>query len=256
MAMQGLGRMGSTHRYSQQLFGSRPRRTLIAAILDATLDSCLLRCLAAGRNRSPSRFVSSKMNDLSFAELMGLVRSGDNSATSEMMNRYGNEVRRIARVRLRHGKLRRLLESSDILQSVMGSFFRRADHGEYDERVNTPDELLRLLATMVRFKVIDQVRRANSDRRGGKLDVVELIDSAIAPSSEPSPENQLIQDELVNLIKEVMTPEERELWRLKHGENLEWAEVAARVGGSAESNRKKLERLQGRLRAQFADRED
>jgi DNA-directed RNA polymerase specialized sigma24 family protein len=139
------------------------------------------------------------MTELNFAELMELVRKGDDRATTEMMDRYGGEVRRLARVRLRHGKLRRILESSDILQSVMGSFFRRADDGEYDERVNSPDELLRLLATMVRFKVIDQLRRTNSDRRGGKLDVVELIDSAIAPESSISPAEQLIQEELVSL---------------------------------------------------------
>lgn len=195
------------------------------------------------------------MNDLSFAELMSRVRAGDEEATNQIMQLYGAEVRRIARVRLRHGKLRRVLESSDILQSVMGSFFRRADHGEYEDRLSTPDELLKLLATMVRFKVIDQVRRANSDRRGGKFDVVELIDSAIAPSADLSPDQRLIQTELIELVKDVMSSEEWELWRLRHGDNLEWAEIAQKCGGSAESNRKKLERLQERLRVRFADRE-
>lgn len=196
------------------------------------------------------------MSDLNFAQLMELVRKGDDRATAEIMERYGGEVRRIARVRLRHGKLRRILESSDILQSVMGSFFRRADGGEYDERVQSPDELLKLLATMVRFKVIDQVRRASSDRRGGKLDVVELIDSAMAPGLDLSPDEQILQEELIHLVKDVMTPQEWELWRLKHGENLDWAQIAKRLGGTAEANRKKLERLQSRLRAQFAERED
>lgn len=195
------------------------------------------------------------MNDLSFAELMSRVRAGDEASTNEIMQRYGTEVRRIARVRLRHGKLRRVLESSDILQSVMGSFFRRADHGEYEDRLSTPDELLKLLATMVRFKVIDQVRRASSDRRGGKFDVVELIDSAIAPSEDLSPDQRLIQTELIELVKDVMSPEEWELWRLRHGDNLEWVEIAQKCGGSAESNRKKLERLQERLRVKFADRD-
>jgi hypothetical protein len=53
-----------------------------------------------------------------------------------------------------------------------------------------------------------------------------------------------------------MTPQEWELWRLRHGENLDWSDVASRIGGTAEANRKKLERLQTRLRVQFADRED
>jgi RNA polymerase sigma factor (sigma-70 family) len=222
----------------------------------ASAAICLPTNGCGERLRPHSPLVHEKpMNELSFADLMGRVREGDEAATNEIMQRYGAEVRRIARVRLRHGKLRRVLESSDILQSVMGSFFRRADHGEYEDRLSTPDELLKLLATMVRFKVIDQVRRASSDRRGGKFDVVELIDSAIAPSSDLSPDQQLIQSELIGLVKDVMTTEEWELWRLRHGDNLEWAEIAQKCGGSAESNRKKLERLQERLRAKFADRE-
>jgi RNA polymerase sigma factor (sigma-70 family) len=239
-----------SRKYSSNL---TRRPSLIAALRNATLVPIAAPWLAEKPNvrNSPSRVA--RMNEMSFAALMDLVRTGDELATSEIMQRYGAEVRRIARVRLRHGKLRRVLESSDILQSVMGSFFRRADHGEYEDRLSTPDELLRLLATMVRFKVIDQVRRAASGRRGGKFDVVELIDSAIAPSSELSPDQQLIQSELIDLVKDVMTTEEWELWRLRHGDNLEWAEIAQKVGGSPEANRKRLERLQERLRVKFAD---
>lgn len=188
-----------------------------------------------------------------FSGLMERLRAGDQDAATEMMNRYGAEVQRLARLRLRSGQMRRVLESSDVLQSVMFSFFRRADLGEYEQRLQTPDELLKLLATMVRYKVIDQARKAHSERRGGKMDIVELMDSMILQGDQPMPEDLAIQKELLGIVQDVLTADEWQLWQLRYGEKLDWAEIAGQLGGTGESQRKKLERLQIRLRSQFAD---
>ena len=188
-----------------------------------------------------------------FAELMERLRTGDPDAATELMNRYGAEVQRLARLRLRSGQMRRVLESSDVLQSVMFSFFRRADQGEYEQRLQTPEELLKLLATMVRYKVIDQARKAHAERRGGRTDIVEMVDSMILQGTDTLPEEQAIRKELLGLVQDVLSKEEWQLWQLRYGEKMEWADIAEQLGGTGESQRKRLERLQERLRIQFAN---
>ena len=92
----------------------------------------------------------------SFRALIVRVRAGDEQAAAELVRLYEPAIRRAARVRLVDTRLNRLLDSMDICQSVMASFFVRAALGQFD--LDTPDQLLRLLATMTRNKLIGQVK--------------------------------------------------------------------------------------------------
>src|SRR5262245_15489321 len=86
-----------------------------------------------------------------FTALIRRVRAGDQEAAAELVRTYEPAVRRAVRVRLKDDRLRRVLDSMDICQSVLGSFFFRAALGEFE--LGSADDLLRLLATMVRNKV-------------------------------------------------------------------------------------------------------
>src|SRR5436190_19412627 len=88
--------------------------------------------------------------DLSFTDLIRLIRNGDADAAAELVRRYEPAIRRSLRLRL-DPRLRRTCDSMDICQAVMGSFFVRAASGQYD--LETPEELLKLLATMARYKL-------------------------------------------------------------------------------------------------------
>src|SRR5262249_7578391 len=81
-------------------------------------------------------------------------------AAAELVRRYEPAVRRVARVRLGAAHLQRLLDSMDVCQSVFASFFVRAALGQFD--LDTPEQLLKLLVSMSRRKVIDQVRGAGA----------------------------------------------------------------------------------------------
>ena len=83
------------------------------------------------------------------------------SAAAELVERYGPAIRRAVRVRLRDPRLQRLIESVDICQSVFASFFVRTALGQYD--IESPDQLLRLLATIARNKLANQARRERAD---------------------------------------------------------------------------------------------
>ena len=103
--------------------------------------------------------------DHSFHDLVRRVRSGDDAAAAELVRHYGPALRRAVRARLTDRNLRRLLDSMDICQSVLASFFVRAAAGQYD--LNAPGRLVRLLAAMARHKLLRQVGRLRADRRGG-----------------------------------------------------------------------------------------
>src|SRR5262249_21361832 len=89
-----------------------------------------------------------------FVDLIRRVRAGAAGAASELVRRYEPALRRFVRVHLRDPRLRRVLDSTDICQSVLATFFVRANLGQYD--LDTPDNLLKLLATIARHKVTNQ----------------------------------------------------------------------------------------------------
>src|SRR4051794_19043507 len=92
-----------------------------------------------------------------FADLVRRVRAGQQDAASELVRRYEPAIRRVVRVHLRDPRLRRVLDSMDVCQSVLATFFVRAKLGQYD--LETPDDLLRLLATIARNKVTNEANK-------------------------------------------------------------------------------------------------
>ena len=80
--------------------------------------------------------------DASFASLIGRVRAGDAAAAAELVRLYEPTIRVIVRRRLTDTAARRLLDSTDICQSVLANFFVRAAAGQFE--LDTPDQLLRL----------------------------------------------------------------------------------------------------------------
>src|SRR5579863_5842807 len=70
--------------------------------------------------------------DTAFPALIARVRRGDEAAAVELVRRFEPEIRREVRFLLRDPHLRCTLDSMDICQSVLGSFFARAALGEYD----------------------------------------------------------------------------------------------------------------------------
>src|SRR6516164_3751579 len=92
--------------------------------------------------------------DAGFAELIRRVRARDADAAAEVVRRYEPEIRRAVRVRLTDPGLRRVLDSMDICQSVLGNFFVRAAAGQFD--LDRPEQLIKLLARMARNRLTNE----------------------------------------------------------------------------------------------------
>src|SRR5436305_543710 len=102
-----------------------------------------------------------------FLDLIRRVRAGDADSATELVRRYEPTVRRTIRLQLRDQRLRRVLDSMDVCQSVMGSFFIRAALGQYE--LDNASQLLNLLLAMARHKLADQARKAYVARRDEPL---------------------------------------------------------------------------------------
>jgi RNA polymerase sigma factor (sigma-70 family) len=186
--------------------------------------------------------------DPTFDELIQRMRDGDQDAAAELVKLYEPEIRRAVRYRLADARLGNLLDSMDICQSVLKSFFVRAAAGQYD--LKTPEQVLALLATMARNKLISQARKHQAQRRdrrraaSGGMHEVGLIDPGASPSGE------VAARDLLDEIRRRLSPDERQIMDLRN-EGRDWAAVATQVGGSADSVRIKLSRGLDRVAEQL-----
>src|SRR5437773_12406815 len=139
--------------------------------------------------------VIATMDETSFFTFMKRVRAGDEQAATELVRLYEPEIRREVRLRLRDPRLRRDFDSVDICQSVLGSFFARASLGQYD--LQKPQDLIKLLVTMTRNKLVGQVRKQQTQKRDlGRRDAAgqEKIE---AFASDPTPSLEVANEEVV-----------------------------------------------------------
>jgi RNA polymerase sigma-70 factor (ECF subfamily) len=182
------------------------------------------------------------MPEEAFTDLIARIRSGDEQAATDLVRRYEPEIRREVRFLLRDPFLRRTFDSMDICQSVMGSFFLRAALGEYD--LNKPEDLIRLLISMTRNKVVDATRRQRAQRRDHRRSTsLEAVD---LQSPIPSPSQIAEGRELLAAFRERLTEEERHLADLR-ANGREWADIAGEVGGTPDARRKQLTRAIARV---------
>ncbi len=187
------------------------------------------------------------MSATSVGELLGKVRGGDAAAAEELVRTYEPELRRAIRVRLTDARLRRLVDSIDICQSVLAGFFVRTAAGQYD--IQTPEELLKLLVTMARNRVIDWARRSQADRRDGRRDVsIEGEDGQQMQfaSNQPGPASVLISRELLDQVRSRLAPEELKLME-QRAEGLDWNQIAEQTGDQANAVRMRLTRALDRV---------
>ncbi len=182
--------------------------------------------------------------DPSFQDLIRRVRAGDQDAATELVQLYEPTIRRAVRFRLGDTRLNAALDSMDICQSVLASFFLRAASGEYE--LDRPEQLLKLLASMARNKVVSQVRRQRAERRDNRRVTEGGLDQDALVASGSSPSQHVAAKDLLEEVQRRLSPEERRLVELRnrgHG----WAAVAAEVGGSKEALKKQLARALDRV---------
>ena len=174
-----------------------------------------------------------------FRDLIRRIRERDEGAATELVRRYENAIRRVVRIHLRDTRMRQVLDSMDICQSVLASFFVRTALGQYE--LDTPENLLHLLTSITRNKLTSQFNRLHAQRRDIRRAAAVGDETANFRDAASDPSEQVSSKEILEKVRLRLSDEERFLAdqrALGRG----WNELAEELGKTAESLRKKLTR--------------
>jgi RNA polymerase sigma factor (sigma-70 family) len=188
-------------------------------------------------------------SETAFHVLVARVRAGDEAAAADLVHQYEPQLRRLIRLRLTDPRLTRVLDSVDVCQSVLANFFVRAAAGQFE--LNTPDQLIRLLATMARNKLLNQVERHQAGRRDARRQHADGANAlATVAGTEATPSRIVAGKELLEQVHRLLSEEDRFLAD-QRSQGRGWAEIAAELGASPEALRKKLARATDRVARQL-----
>src|SRR5262249_50808454 len=183
----------------------------------------VLRSRYRGHQGAARRWRMTMTNGATLRTLLDRVRAGDQQAATELVRRYEPALQRAIRLRLRDRQLRRLLDSSDICQAVFLRFFARVATDHYD--LDTPEQVLKLLATMARNQVVNEALHEQAARRDCRRLVGAGAEEweAAAPGSSPS--QHVAGEELLEKALHLLAPDEWHLLQLRQ-EGREWGDIA------------------------------
>lgn len=190
------------------------------------------------------------MEPTQFEDLMQRIRRGDEDAARECVEYFEPELRRIARVRLRDPKLRSIADSVDVSQSVFGKFFERYSGGS---NIESKEQLLALLVTMTKNRVIDLARKHKSPNESGVESLagvareVRHLGDLDAMVEDSGPSTVVASKDLAAHIRTKLSADEFDLVE-RRNQGQAWDQIAASLGKSAESLRKQLARALQRVR--------
>jgi RNA polymerase sigma-70 factor (ECF subfamily) len=175
------------------------------------------------------------------------VRAGDEAAAAELVRGYEDAVRRAVRFRLLDGRLRSVLDSTDICQSVFASFFVRAASGQYD--LEGPEQLVKVLVAMARNKLASRVRQEHAERRDSRRIDADQDPDTVADSTL-SPGSLVAAKELLSQVSDRLTPDERRLVELRNA-GRDWGSIANELGATPVALRQRLSRALNRVAAEL-----
>ena len=179
-----------------------------------------------------------------FQDLIRRVRNGNQQAAFELVNRYGPQILRVARFELGRSRLRRVLDSMDIWDSVLATFFLRAATGQFE--IETPKQLLALLSTMVRNKMrnyVEYEQAAKRDRR--RVVGVDLAAMDVA-SPQRTPSRIVADRELLDEFFRRLPEDLQEIAR-RRGQGVPWQQLSTEFNTPVDTLRKRLTRASERI---------
>jgi RNA polymerase sigma factor (sigma-70 family) len=233
---------GAVFERRQARHDGRPPRWRVNESAPMHLPSRTVRGKKGAAGLRPGGPVVSE--DDAFRDLIRRARAGDQQAATELVERYEPTVRLVVRRRLTDPQLRRLLDSMDICQSILGNFFAGVALGRFE--LENAEQLLKLLSTMARNKLTSYARKQRAARRDphgaprGRPERPEGIDQ------HPSPSQVVADQELLQEFRRRLSPQERRLAELRALDR-SWSEIAAEVGGNPDGLRMQLTRAVARV---------
>jgi len=166
------------------------------------------------------------------ANFYSVLRSGDRLAVESLLRDLDPFLRKCIRLRLIDERLRRTMDTNDIMQSLLNDFL--SQDVKASPAAARANGLYAYLAAAVQKKIAGKFRKER--RHQGSLP------SAWNPiSSEPAPTQQIEAQDFSQVLRARLSESNRRLYDLKaHG--LTWTEIAEEVGTHPDALRMRLRR--------------
>ena len=200
-----------------------------------------------------------QMHQRNAEDLLELVQNGDETAATELYQRYIDRLIHLARSRL-SPKLERRVDPEDVVQSVYRSFFRRVADGRY--QLIDEEQLWHLLAAITVNKARKAYRRHSAEKRAVSSEESTAKSLAMANVSPTALAQQASPEEAAVLIEETermmsgLTPKQREIVQM-HLQGRTSVEIAEEAGCSERTVHRAVERARVQLeKLLFVDDDD
>jgi DNA-directed RNA polymerase specialized sigma24 family protein len=165
-------------------------------------------------------------------EFLHILQSGDQQAIAALLRELDPFLRKIIRLRLVDGRLRRVVDTTDIFDSLLKDFLARKTVGQAP--AETAAGLRAYLAAAVHHKI--QTRARKERRHAGRLPHNWEV-----PDPETTPSVRVEAEDFHEAVRERLSAQTQRLFDLKT-RGLSWNEIAAQVGGSPDALRMRLTR--------------
>ncbi len=189
------------------------------------------------------------------------VKRGDPDSARKIWERYFDRLVKTAGWKMRDMP-KRTADEEDIALSVFNSLYRGAEAGRF-EQLKTRDDLWRLLIAITSHKIVDQVRKQTSQKRGGgEVRGESIFTSARDDGSpagfemfvdaDPTPDFLIsLEEEHQSLFDKLRDDTQREIATLRL-EGYSNEEIADKVGISLRSVERKLKLIRDVWSAEIA----
>jgi len=178
-----------------------------------------------------------------------LTTQADNlqpQSLDEVWRRYGEQLRRRARTRLRQYGLSGQAESMDICNDVMADFIRRANVNNV-----AVDDIMSYIMRAIDNQVLDTFRTlARQCRDFRRVDATSVEEMPLGTVS-PTPSQIAIRGEVIDRVRQLLGPEDAKAVDMML-ENRDWKEIGAAIGIEPDAARMRVRRALDRVRKLIA----
>lgn len=186
---------------------------------------------------------------LTFRSLLRQMQDGSREAAWTIVQTFGPQIRAVVRRQMSQ-HLRKLYDSEDFVQLVWASFFLMQPRLSSMDR---PEELIALLSTMAKNKVIDEARKRTKTIKHGRhkevpLDSRECDEALALANTSPTPSAHLIARETWNQLF-ANVPDHYRVIIERRVEGATLTEIATQLG----MNERTIRRAIKTIRAKYAE---
>ncbi|QEG41062.1 RNA polymerase sigma factor [Roseimaritima ulvae] len=164
------------------------------------------------------------------------LRRGETRALDELWTRFGPDLRRRARTRLRQMGIASQAESMDVCNAVLVDLARQGQI-----QLERPAEVIHYLLRAIDNQVRDTFRTLSRQRRDFRRNESLPVEEHPLRAMQTTPSQHLLRSEVINRVREELGQQHAPIVDMVL-ENFSWAEIGERMGIAPDTARMRYRR--------------